>query len=352
MTVISGSHGLDGTAVSLMRGDFERALSGHGSPEELARSGRFEPGAVAALAAVPPGGWAPPPRETLRWRLTPRLDQSLFEWVSPWGYRAALDGSSEWEPRPGLVLGAGLRAELAHDLESLDASLLPLPPRPVRSDLLEFVTAAPLDTEHLYLAWLAQPAAEWATRLSAGWFEEMYGGLGGEVLYRPWHGRWAAGLELDRVWKRVPGPGLTLRSDLPMTTGHLSLYYDSPAADAMVAIHAGRYLGGDLGATLELSRRFDNGVRLAAELTGSGGIADGMDWLPGWREHSRFAFGVTLSLPLGGLWFMPDDSRVQVSTRPLGRDAGQRLEMPLRLHALTTPSSYGAINGSWPHLLD
>jgi hypothetical protein len=352
VTVIAASHGLEGVAVSLNRRDLAPARRQRSSAEELAQSARFTPGPAVSAAAIPSGGWVPPPRERLRWFLTPRLEQSLFEWVSPLAYRAALDGGLEWQPRPGLVIGAGLRAELAHDLETLDASLLPLPPRPVRSDLVEFVTAAPLDPEHFHATWLAAPAPELTTRLSAGWFEEMYGGLGGELLYRPWQGRWAAGLEIDRVWKRYPGNTLVLRADSPMSTGHVSLYYDSESADVTTALHVGRYLGGDWGATLELTRRFDNGVRLGAELTGTGGIADGWDWLPGWRERSRFTFGLTLSVPLGGLALVPDATRLEVVTKPLGRDGGQRLEMPLRLHALTEPASYGRVQGSWSHLLE
>ena len=55
--------------------------------------------------------------------------------------------------------------------------------------------------------------------------------------------------------------------DYNVTTGHVSLYYNSPWYDIDLAVHAGRYLAGDYGATIEVTRHFASGVEIGAFAT-------------------------------------------------------------------------------------
>jgi hypothetical protein len=52
-------------------------------------------------------------------------------------------------------------------------------------------------------------------------------------------------------------------------------------------------------------------------------------------------------LPLAGRALAPE-----VAIRTLGRDAGQRVDQPLRLYDLTGAASVGRIVGSWDRLLE
>ena len=42
----------------------------------------------------------------------------------------------------------------------------------------------------------------WYPKLDFGYLEEMYGGIGGEVLYRPFNKRYALGLVAHKVKQR------------------------------------------------------------------------------------------------------------------------------------------------------
>ncbi|MEI6560401.1 MAG: YjbH domain-containing protein, partial [Rhodospirillaceae bacterium] len=354
VTVVTGSRGLDGVAVSALASEVRRAGQGRGSAPEIRQSGRLEPGAAVSASAGLPGGWRPETAPPWRFRVLPRYQQSPWESLKPVVYRFGFDLESELEVTPGLIYSHTVRTTLRHNLDYLDASVIRalVPHRTaVRGDLALYVAAAPVNSlEQVAVTWLAQPSHEWTTRLAAGWFEEIYGGLSGEVLYRPWRRRWALGLEVDALQKRLPGATPFFEPHTGTVSAFASLYYQSAGGDIDGAVHVGRYLGGDTGSTFELGRRFDGGLRLAAWITGTTG-ADRLG-VEVAQHRDRFDGGLRLSLPLGLLPLVPVASRVDLELLTLGRDSGQRAEVPLRLEPLTRASSYGAVSGSWARLLD
>ncbi len=354
VTVVANARGLDGVAVSALAGEVRGAGQGRGSAPEIRQSGRLEPGPAVSAQVPLPDGWRPETAPPWRVRVNPRYQQSSFESLEPVVYRFGFDVESELDVTPGLVFSHAIRTTLSHNLEALDASVVRsrVPSRPaVRSDLAWYVTAAPINAlDRVAVSWLAQPAPEVTTRLSAGWFEEMFGGLSGEVLYRPWQRRWALGAEVDAVRKRYPGLTLALEPHTDVVSGFASLYYQSADGHVDSALHVGRYLGGDGGATLELNRRFDSGMKLGGWVTGTGGANRLGVEVPQQRDH--YDGGLRLSFPLGALPLVPAASRFEAEFLPLGRDSGQRADIPLRLEPLTRSSSYGAISGSWGRLLD
>lgn len=99
-----------------------------------------------------------------------------------------------------------------------------------------------------------------------GILEEMFSGVGGAVLWRPSNSRFAVGANVFGVRQREFDKLFGLQ-DYQTVTGHVSVYWVSPFYDFDVAIHAGRYLAGDTGATLELQKRFANGWSVGAFAT-------------------------------------------------------------------------------------
>jgi hypothetical protein len=99
-----------------------------------------------------------------------------------------------------------------------------------------------------------------------GILEEMFSGVGGAVLWRPSNSRFAFGANAIGVRQREFDKLFGLR-DYQTVTGHFSVYWASPFYDFDVAVHAGRYLAGDTGATLELQKRFANGWSVGAFAT-------------------------------------------------------------------------------------
>jgi hypothetical protein len=337
LTVVTGAHGLDGVAVTLQRRELERALRRRGSAEEILRTARFEPASAA--------GPAPPGRT--RWSLAvrPTLEQSVFEQGIPYVSRTYTDVALSYTPARGVVLGGSVRVNLASSLHVLDTQALPAM-EPVRSDVALY-TQRRAGIEHLHASWLGSPAPDWHARLSAGHFEEMFGGVGAEFLYHPLTARWAVGVDLNRVWKRPAWEALRVDPASGRTTGHASLYIESPGAARTAVLRLGRYLGGDWGGTVELAHRFDNGVRLAAHLTWTEGPDGGQS-----RFGGRLDQGFTLAVPLGAAGWLPEGGAAEVATRTLGRDAGQRLRTPLPLYETLVPAGFGRLAGTWSHLLD
>ncbi|WP_343055423.1 YjbH domain-containing protein [Azospirillum oleiclasticum] len=338
VTVVTGARGLDGLAVTLDRDGVARAANARGSAEELWRTAAIAPAATAGPAPGRSWGLEPVLRST--------IDLSLSERGMAPVSRAYTDASIRLEPLSGLVLGAGVRAEAGDTLAWLDGSAIPAE-RPVRSDLPLYAEAG-AGIEHAWVSWLDSPAEGWHARLSAGHFEEMFGGVSAELLRKPLLSRWALGLDVNRVWKRPPGGILRVDDDNVVTTGHLSAYLDGEGEEGWSgALRLGRYLGGDWGGTVELSRRWEGGIRLAAHMTWTDGPRPGQSPYAGRLEH-----GVALVVPLHALARMGIDAAVGGSVRTLGRDAGQRLEAPLPLHDTLDPAGFGRLAGTWRRLME
>ncbi len=93
-----------------------------------------------------------------------------------------------------------------------------------------------------------------------GIIEEMFGAVGGEVLYRPFNKRYALGLTLHKVKQRDYDQRFSFR-DYETVTGHLGLYYDFPKL-VSAQLLMGKYLAKDKGVSLDLSKRFNSGFAL------------------------------------------------------------------------------------------
>jgi hypothetical protein len=162
----------------------------------------------------------------------------------------------------------------------------------------------------------------------------MFAGHGAELLWRPAERRWALGVSADLAWRREPGTALVEPG--AFRTGFLSLYGEWTAG-IEAALHLGRYLGGDAGATLELSRELEGGLRLTAWGTRTTAL--------------RGALGVGLALPL---WRpLPWASlETEAAVLPLTQDAGQRLDQKLPLYRLTSPAPPARVTGGWGRVMD
>ncbi|CAO3421910.1 YjbH domain-containing protein [Azospirillum doebereinerae] len=335
LRVVTGTAGMDAASLTLLRRDVERAVHHRGSAEELWRTATMEP------SAGPPPSWRP--RLDLSTRVVAAFD--LAELGTPLASRTHTDLLLRGEPLRGWVIGGGLRVNTGDNVALLDTNALPSA-QPVRSDLPRY-TLNPLSVEHLHATWLAQPAGALTTRVTAGAMEEMFGGFGAEALYQPLFARWAAGLDLNRVWKRKPAQLLGVHPDSGRMTGHASVYWESPGADTTTVLRLGRYLGGDWGGTAELVRRFDGGIALSAHATWTEGPDGGQS-----RFGGRMDWGMSLVVPFAASGWMPVGGSVETAVRTLGRDAGQRLVQPLPLYDARVPGGFGRLVGTWSTLMD
>ena len=272
------------------------------------------------------------------WSIGPDVRYSAFDPDDPLRGEIRAEAEATIEFAPGLSLQGSISREIIGNLDNATRESDSVLPR-VRSEANRYNEETDVGVFRLAGEYLFSPAPNVYGKVSAGLLEQMFGGIGGEILYRPPNSRLAFGGELYYA-KQRDFDTLFSFQDYDVVTGHASIYYDTPYAHWNVALHAGRYLAGDLGATLELSRRFPNGWEVGAFAT----ITD----VP-FEEFGEGSFdkGITLSIPID--WGLPRDSKSKGSLRlrPLQRDGGQRLNPGSRLFDLTREGSQGEIAPQW-----
>lgn len=328
--------------VSFLRRDLIAAIAGRGSPEEVGIHRRFDQGGAAlsdrATVVNEDGG------RSLRIGVAPVLEQAIGNPASG-VYLADLDIDllARAEIVPGLYLSGAVRRFIAGNLDQIaDGPPTPLPR--VRSDIRRYVEEGRTSIPYLAADYIFPLGDALLGRVSAGLFEPMFGGVGGEILYRPQGARWALGGEVNWVKQRDFDQLFGFRG-YDTVTGDISLYTEW-AEDIRGILRVGRFLAGDYGATIDLSRGFANGVRVGAFLTTTSDVRDefGVDNLDK---------GVYISVPLEAFWpFGGPRESVGTAFRELTRDSGQRLRLNERLYDLVARQQRSRILDGWGRLLD
>jgi hypothetical protein len=156
-------------------------------------------------------------------------------------------------------------------------------------------------------------------KITAGYLEMMFGGVGGEVIYMPDHKQWALGVEAYWLKQRDFDQKFGFQ-DYETVTSLLSYYYDLPFYDMRFKISAGQFLAKDVGVHLDLSRRFDTGARVGA-------IIALTNCDPDCVGEGSFNKWIYFELPMD-LWLAKSSTRrkVNYAWSPLTKDAAQKVE--------------------------
>ncbi|MCH8861176.1 MAG: YjbH domain-containing protein [Proteobacteria bacterium] len=343
ITVVQLAEGAETSRISVLRADLERYDDGRGSPEETWANARInDPRAGLAIAQ---GAYRNEDAfPDFSWWLRPLLLQHIGDpdsGIYVADVNLALGGS--FSPSPGWRITGEVRQFLFGNLDRVtrasDSSL----PR-VRSDIVQYLREGRTAIGRLQADYVTSLRPDLYFRASAGLFESMFGGVGAELLYRPHDARWALGGDINWVKQRDFDQLVNFR-DYQVLTGHMSLYYDWPFYDLRTIVSAGRYLAGDYGVTIDVSRRFKSGVRVGAFAT----FTD-----VGFEEFGEGSFDKAfyVSLPLDLLLPISTRQRSTALFRPLTRDGGQRLSIGPRLFDLVDDSSDRALNRDWGRIFD
>jgi len=275
------------------------------------------------------------------WRFSPAVRHQIG---GPEGFYLGqlwLRGDASIKLRRGLTIHSTIGFDIYNtfnDFINTSQSRLPH----VRSDIQFYLDQGKNNIEKLKLEYMFSPRENVFVRADFGLLEQMFGGYGGEVLYRPFEKEFYIGFTLHRVKQR----GYKQRFDFleyATDTGHLSLYYDFPYG---ISSHfkIGRYLAKDKGFTLDLSRRFKTGFTIGAfasktnipsELFGEGSFDKG------------FYFSVPLDL------FYTDyrASNISFGIHPLTKDGAASLSHHNSLHSILADSNKSSILRDWEDLL-
>jgi hypothetical protein len=122
-----------------------------------------------------------------------------------------------------------------------------------------------------------------------------------------------------------------------VTTGHATAYWDTGIQDILVKFSYGKYLAGDVGGTLDLSRVFANGVKIGAYATRTN-----VDYAQ--FGEGSFDKGIYLSIPFDAFFAKHTDSTADLLFTPLIRDGGAMLLRKYKLYDMTKTRSDRALS--------
>lgn len=338
-------YGLKGPTIKLRRKDVENAfLNNHGSAQEIWYGAEFD-------TSYKQGSKSEPIKEqdsiisTRSFRIFLDQDVSLAEEDSGALFRTSAVISKTSRFGTGGITGHAVRFSLIDNLDRIE-DIRPISPLPVRSDIERFAQNG-IILDQSYVGWTHTFKPGLYAAFTGGYLEQMYGGAGGELLYRPFGKTYAIGAETYLAFKRDPDQylGMGFTGDTLMT-GHVHGYYEFPGTQTTLHASAGRYLAEDIGATLSLSQNFGNDAYLEAFVTAT----DNADFdLFGSTTH--LYSGMKLNLPIGNIPYIPNGSQIRVNTAPIGRDTGQALNKPIELYDVTERLSYRYLSAHWNSIL-
>lgn len=334
------------SAVTIRRSDMERLEN---APNAAALS---YDGAIIADAAgpAPAVGWDDPTPAFL-WGVAPYLELSLFDGDKPVRGDVGIEATFQYELRPNVVLAGAFRQRLAgnrDEVGAISASNLP----DVRRTSLRYGAENGNGIENLFMSWYGRPAQDVYSRVSVGYFERSFGGLSGELLWKPVDSRLALGAELNYTLLRDYDLGLGFRpacsgvgcntfagDDYDVVTGHLSAYYEFNNG-FQGQIDVGRYLAGDWGATFALDREFENGWKVGAYFT----LTD----VP-FDEFGEGSFdkGIRIEIPSDWLFGTATRDTAATTLSSLERDGGARLRIDGRLYDVVDSGHQGQLSDNW-----
>tara|TARA_R110001592_G_C13191467_1_gene752770 strand:- start:19363 stop:21441 length:2079 start_codon:yes stop_codon:yes gene_type:complete len=243
----------------------------------------------------------------------------LFDPDNPLSYQIYLSLTTKFNLPYDWSLRSAYRINVNNNFSTLarvSNSVLPH----VRSDALKYLQRGQNGLENLYMEKRSTLTSfpELHYRMFGGILEDMYSGIGAEVLYQPIHSRLAYGVSATWVKQRDYEAGF-MHLDYQTLTAHASVFWATPFYNYDVALHAGRYLAKDLGATLELRRTFDNGWQIGmwATLTNVSSEEFG---------EGSFDKGMFFRIPFDSFFNSGKKSVSKTRIRPIQRDGGGRLE--------------------------
>lgn len=194
----------------------------------------------------------------------------------------------------------------------------------VRTYVREYVTRRRVTMDSLYLQWQDRLAPNLYGQLYGGYLETMYGGVGGEVLYRPVDSSLAVGFDINYVQQRSYENDFDF-FDYKVLTGHVNVYWKPDfLKDTLLTFNIGQYLAKDKGVTVDFAKRFDSGIVVGAYAAITNVSSE---------EYGEGSFtkGFYLSIPFDVFSIRPSIGRGRLPWIPIARDGGQPLNRPVNL---------------------
>lgn len=327
--IVSLVNGIPTRELVVPRASLERTIAASGGGREILAD------ADTGQTDVSPGRISQPlvNYPDYDWSIRPVYNQSLFDPNQPYLYQLLAGFSGGVNFTPQIRIEGQAQVNLFSDFDRLEPSDSQLPH--VRSDQNLYYDQGKNGIAELQGSYTTTVAPGVYALARGGILESMFAGVGGEVLWRPEGERWALGATLYEAWQR----GFDRLFDMQryhVATGHVSVYYQSPWYGLDFEVDAGRYLAGDTGATLTISRRFSTGVEIGVFATFTN--------VP-FSQFGEGAFdkGFIIRIPMDFMVPLDSQSELNLDLRPVTRDGGQMLQPEMELYNQLRRTDYGEL---------
>jgi hypothetical protein len=343
ISIVTVSAGFELNRLTIQRQDFEKAVAKTGSIEEVWANANFEKG--KGRFSLPDDVIKNDDRyPTMNWLFNPKFRTHIGGPSRFLLYQLYLTAGFDVQFLPGLNMTGRLRRNLYNNFGRIrfgSSSVLPH----VRTDIKEYLQESKdFSIDRVQADYFFSPVSDWYGRVSAGIFEEMFGGYSMEVLHRPFKSRLAVGVDINRVWQREYDQRFRFKEYM-VNTGHLNLYYNLPWKNISASAHIGQYLAGDRGVTFMGSREFDSGVIFGLWSTFTDVSAEDFG-------EGSFDKGFYIRIPFDLFLTKSTTQRGTFGFRPITRDGGAKLGMQSALHGIVTSSNVNRLVDHWDKLLD
>jgi len=213
----------------------------------------------------------------------------------------------------------------------------------VRSDIQDYLSEGKNNIQRMQLEYFGSPYKDIFTRFDVGLLEEMFGGFGGEVLYRPFSKKYAIGFSVHKVKQRAFNQLFSFR-EYTTNTGHLGFYYELPY-QLRSQLLIGKYLAGDKGATLDVSKRFKSGFTLGVFATKTNLSAEEFG-------EGSFDKGFYISVPTQLFYSDYRSGNISFGLHPLTKDGGALLNKHNSLIGILGDSNSSSLIRDWDNILN
>ena len=224
----------------------------------------------------------------------------------------------EYAIKNGFYFNTDIGINIANNFEDYDYHIPDGQLHHVRQDRRLYLTEGESGLRRMAFDYYWDISPNLKAKTSAGYFEWMFGGVGGEILYTPDSKHWAVGFDAYWVKQRDFDQKLSFQ-DYETVTTMLTGYYDLPFYDMRAKLSYGKFLAKDKGFILDLSRRFKTGARVGGKLafTDCDAVCVG---------EGSFNKWIYFQLPMD-LFYRKDSTRAisPFEWAPLTKDAGQEV---------------------------
>ena len=220
----------------------------------------------------------------------------------------------------------------------------PLPPTVIKSDISKYLSKN-YTFERLMINQIFRINERFFSRVSLGYFDKMYAGIGGESLYFIGDGKMALGIEGDWLRKRIPKENFELMAFSPYSVLGTAYYY-YPGLKMTFKAQYGRFLAGDVGWKIDINRKYKTGVTMGMFITFTDTDNINQPYFNDGYNHK----GVYLSIPMRMFYDHDSTDTLNYGISPWTRDVGQTVSHWQDLYNLVAdlmPAKFKAESGGF-----